>query len=722
MIFKSRVYVKFFLMGSCLALFMFDAVAIFAQEKEKGVLEEVIVTAQRRTENLQDIPLAVTSFSARNLSDKGVYDLFGLTSLAPNLDVVQNNGRVKVFIRGIGLTLDNSGSEGAVAVHQDGVVIAYPNSQGTSFHDIERIEVLRGPQGTLFGRNATGGTLNIITRGPTEEVKINARANFGNYETREFELGVGGPLVKDKLLGRAAFYKVDRDGFGKNSFDGKDIDDRDEVAARGKLKWQVTDDLTAEVAMDYWEADDSGAVVHTFGSAFGELQGVVEGGSGKPSFRDIASETEESRDMRTYGYSVDITYEINENFTFKSLTGYRDEHSVKKSQYDGTDNPGWPSTNVNSGVHFSQEFQLNWDTDRINSVFGLYYFDDDVFVTNTVPFEFAINLPGDIFDERGHAETEAYAAFGSLTWAVTERLNLTAGVRYSDEKRTTESSFQLRIQLFGLDLFLPLNNQRSYDAWTPRFSIDYALTDDSMVYFTASRGFKSGQILPGNTAPPLNPEFIWSFEGGIKSVLFGDRLKANLSAFYYDYTDLQVSQLLGLSFTLTNAAAAEAIGVEAELAYLLTENTQLELVYGFLDNEFTEFYTQDPIFPELGLLNLKGNPLPNSPKHMFTASASQTFPTTMGDFDVRVDWRWKDAAYFDPYKRESASQDSYSNVSMRGTFQPRNQNWSLSAWVTNLTDKKAFVTNYISLASGGFPRNGDINDPRTYGIELRYEM
>ena len=719
---KSSNCAKYLAMVSCAALFLFDAVAAYAQEQDKGVLEEVIVTAQRRTENLQDIPLAVTSFSAKNLNDKGVYDLFGLTSLAPNLDIVQNNGRVKVFIRGIGLTLDNSGSEGAVAVHQDGVVIAYPNSQGTSFYDIERIEVLRGPQGTLFGRNATGGTLNIITRGPTDEVKVNARANFGNYEAREFELGVGGPLVKDKLSARAAFYKVDRDGFGENTFNGEDIDDRDEIAARGKLKWQVTDELTVVAAIDYWDADDSGAVVHTFGSAFGELQGVVEGGNGKESFRDIASETEESRNMRTYGYSLDITYEINENFTFKSLTGYRDEHSVKKSQYDGTDNPGWPSTNWNSGVHFSQEFQLNWDTDRINSVFGLYYFDDDVFVTNTVPFEFAINLPGDIFDERGHAKTEAYAAFGSLTWAVTDRLNLTAGVRYSDEKRTTESSFQLRIQLFGLDLFLPLNNQRKYDAWTPRFSIDYALTDDAMVYFTASRGFKSGQILPGNTAPPLDPEFIWSYEGGIKSVLFNDRLKANLSAFYYDYSDLQVSQLLGLSFTLTNAAAADAIGVEAELAYLLTENTQLELVYGYLDNEFTEFFTQDPIFPELGIQNLKGNPLPNSPKHMFTLSGSHSFPTAMGDLDFRVDWRWRDTAYFDPYKREVASQDSYSNVSMRGTFQPRNQNWSISAWVNNLTNKNAYITNYISLASGGFPRNGDINDPRTYGIELRYEM
>ena len=276
---KSSNCAKYLAMFSCAALFLFDAVATYSQEKDKGVLEEVIVTAQRRTENLQDVPLAITSFSARNLSDKGVYDLFGLTSLAPNLDIVQNNGRVKVFIRGIGLTLDNSGSEGAVAVHQDGVVIAYPNSQGTSFYDIERIEVLRGPQGTLFGRNATGGTLNIITRGPTEEVKVNARANFGNYETREFELGVGGPLVADKLSARAAFYKVDRDGFGENSFNGQDIDDRDEVAARGKLKWQVTDEFTVVAAIDYWDADDSGAVVHTFGSAFGELQGVVEGGT-----------------------------------------------------------------------------------------------------------------------------------------------------------------------------------------------------------------------------------------------------------------------------------------------------------------------------------------------------------------------------------------------------------------------------------------------------------
>ncbi len=543
MMLKLKSCSKFLLRFACLSSLMIVSVQSNSQGQGDSLLEEIIVTAQRRTQNLQDVPLAITSLSADLLAKKGVRDMFGLTSLAPNIDVAQNNGRLKIFIRGIGKSLDNSGAEGAIAVHQDGVIISYPSIQGTSFHDIERIEVLRGPQGTLFGRNATGGAVNIITRGPTEELQVNARANIGNFSTREFEIGVGGPIMKDKLLGRLAVYKVDRDGFGKNSFDGSDIDDRDEIAVRGKLKWLVTEDLTAELGIDYWDANDSGAVVHTFGSAFGVLRGVAEGGSGAPNFRGVASETEEHRDIRTYGYSLTLNYEINDHWAFTSLTGYRDQDGVKLSQYDGTDAPGWPSTNEESGIHFSQEVQLNWDTDRINAVFGLYYFDDDIFVTNTVPFQFGVNIPGDIFDERGHAKTEAYAAFASVTWAATERLNLTAGIRYSDEKRTTESSFQLRIIPFGLDLFIPLNNQRSYDAITPRFSVDYALTDDTMVFFTASRGFKSGQILPGNQSPPIDPEFIWSYEGGVKSILLDGRLKDNLSAFFYDYSDLQVSQL-----------------------------------------------------------------------------------------------------------------------------------------------------------------------------------
>jgi len=696
--------------------------AIPSYSQDKGVLEEIIVTAQRRTENLQDVPLAITALSADMLSKKGARDMYGLTSLVPNLDIAQNNGRVKIFIRGIGLSLDNSGSEGGVAVHQDGVVISYPTIQGTSFHDIERIEVLRGPQGTLFGRNATGGAVNIITRGPTEDLAINARATVGNFSTTEFEVGVGGPIMKDTLLGRLAFYKVDRGGFGRNSFDNSEIDDRDEIAVRGKLKWLVTEGLTAELGIDYWDANNSGSVVHTFGSAFGVLQGVVDGGSGASTFRGIASETEESRDFRTYGYELTVTYAINDELTFKSLTGYRDQDGVKKSQYDGTDAPGWPSTNEESGVHLSQEIQLNWETDRFKTVFGGYYFDNDVFVTNTVPFLFASNLPGDLFDERGHAKTKAYAAFGSVTWAATEKINLTAGIRYSDEKRTTESSFQLVIvpAFGGPNLFIPVNAERSYDAVTPRFSIDYALTDDSMVYFTASKGFKSGQILPGNLSGPINPEFIWSYEAGIKSVLLDGRFKANLSAFFYDYSDLQVSQLAGLSFTLTNAAAAEVIGFEAELAYLLTENTQLEFIYGFVDSEYTEFFTGDPIFPALGTLNLAGNPLSNAPKHMFTASASHNFPMPMGDFEVRADWRYRSTAYFDPYRRESASQDGYSIVSMRGTFQPHNQPWSISAWANNLWDEEAFIHNYVSLSSGGFPRNGAVNHPRTFGLEFSY--
>ena len=140
-----------------------------------------------------------------------------------------------------------------------------------------------------------------------------------------------------------------------------------------------------------------------------------------------------------------------------------------------------------------------------------------------------------------------------------------------------------------------------------------------------------------------------------------------------------------------------------------------------MDSEFTEFFTEDPIFPALGTLNLAGNPLPNAPKNMFTASLSHSFDTTVGDFDVRVDWRYRSAAYFDPYKRASASQDAWSNVSMRGTYQPRNQDWSVSAWANNLFDERAFTHNYVSLASGGFPRNGSINDPQTFGIEFRYD-
>jgi iron complex outermembrane receptor protein len=705
-----------------LVVLMLGAFPAYAQEQQTSTLEEIIVTAERQAENLQDVPLAVTALSAEGLDDRGVLNLYGLRSLAPNFDVSHNNGLVKVFIRGIGKTLDNSGAEGSVALHQDGVVISYPSVQSTAFYDMERIEVLRGPQGTLYGRNATGGAVNIVTRGPSEELQVDTRLRLGNYDARELEAAVGGPIVNDRLLGRLAAYVVERDGFGENAFNGKDVDDRSEWAARGKLKLLFTEKLTAELAADYWQADDAASVVHTFGSASGELLGVLEGGNAAPNFRDIASDAVESRDVDTYGYALTVDYAISDRWSFKSLTGYRDVNGVKRSQYDGTDAPGWPSTNEETGDHFSQEFQLNLDGDSLDAVFGVYYYDGDVFVTNTVPFEFANNSPGDIFDERGTASTEAYAAFGSMTWAATEKLNLTAGVRYSDEEKHTVSSFQIRVTPF-VDAFIPMDATKSWDAWTPRFSVDYKFTDDVMGYVSASEGFKSGQILPGNTGPPIDPEFVWSYEAGLKSNLFDDRLRANLTAFYYDYTDLQVSQLSGLSFTITNAAAAEVLGFEAELAYLLGENTRLDLVYGYLDSEFTEFLTEDPIHPELGTLNLAGNPLPSAPENMFTLGLSHTMPTAVGNFDLRVDWRWRDEAFFDPYKRESASQDAYSDVSVRGSYTPRNYpNWEVSLWANNLFDEDAILVNYVSLAAGGFPRNGSVNDPLTYGLEVSFSL
>jgi iron complex outermembrane receptor protein len=693
-----------------------DAVA---QDLDEG-LPEIVVTAQRRAENLQAVPLAITALSSDSLRERGVNDIYGLRSLTPNFDAHQNNGEVKVFIRGIGKTLDNPGAEGSVAVHQDGVVISVPSGQSTAFYDIDRIEVLRGPQGTLYGRNATGGAVNIITRGPTEDVKINARVSVGNYGATEAEVGVGGALLPGKLLGRLAVMKIGRGGFGRNIFNGEEVDDRDEFGVRGKLRLLATEQFTAELQFDYWRADDAAGIVHTFGSAFGTLQGVLDGGTAAPNIRDIASENEQGRNVKTYGASLELAYEIGDAWTLKSLSGYRDIDRVQVGDFDGTTTPGWKFNNVNDGHQFSQELQVSYDTDRLHGILGLYYFESSIFSTNTVPFGFNSNLPGDIFDQRGTAKTKAYAAFGSLTWAATDKLNLTAGLRYSDEKRRSAGSFEIRVQPF-VDAFIPLAARRSWNALTPRFSVDYTFAEGAMVYATVSRGFKSGQILPGNTNPPIDPEFVWSYELGLKTTLLDNRMRANLTGFYYDYTDLQVSQLDGLNFTIKNAAKAEIKGFEAEIAFAPTSRTSLELTYGFLDATFSEFLTADPIFPALGTLDLSGNPLPSAPKHMITAGAAHAFPTSLGEFEIRADWRWRDKAYFDPYRRSSASQGAYSETNVRATFRPENYpQWSVALWANNLFDKEAITTNYISLASGGFPRNGGANDPRTYGIEFRY--
>lgn len=721
MVHENRKGMQLFLLGASCGVLLFGPVAALAETStNEGELAEVVVTAQRRAENLQSVPLSISAISADSLSEHGIEDIYGLKSLTPNLDITHNNGEVKVFIRGIGKTLDNAGAEGSVAVHQDGIVLSTPAIQNTAFYDIERVEVLRGPQGTLYGRNATGGAVNVITRGPTEDLKFDARLSLGNYSSREGEFGVGGAIVPDKLLGRLAAVKTDRDGFGVNIFNGQQIDDRHEYGVRGKLKFLATDNLTAELQADYWHADDAASVVHTFGSAFGTLLGVVEGGHASPNVRDISSEAPQSRRAKTYGVALDVNYKVNSDWMIRSLTGYRDHDFVLRSDFDGTDVPGWPATLINTGHQFSQELQLNRDSQRLHSVFGLYYFDESIYATDTVPFGFASDLPGDIFDERGFAYSEAYAVFGSVTWAATPKLNLTAGVRYSDEKRHTIGSFQIKVQPF-VDAFIPLEAKRSWSAITPRFSVDYTFVDDVMAYFTASKGFKSGQILPGNTSPPVNPEFLWSYEVGLKSLILHRKLRANLTAFYYDYKDLQVSQLRGLDFTITNAAKAKVKGFEAELTYEPRKSTTLDLTYGFLDSKFTEFLTEDPIFPQLGVLNLAGNPLPSAPRNMITLGASQSFTTGIGEFELRADWRWKDDAYYDPYKRASAFQAAYSEASVRGTFRPSGHpEWSIAIWANNLADKDAITQNYVSLASGGFPRNGSKNDPRTYGIEFRY--
>ncbi|WP_158682285.1 TonB-dependent receptor [Sphingopyxis sp. MG] len=694
---------------------------------------DIVVTAQKRSENIQRVPIAITALSGDALRDRQVTSVADLTTIAPSVNFGTYGGAARIAIRGIGFDAINPGSEARIAYHIDGVYVSRPGAQLGSFFDVERVEVLRGPQGTLYGRNATGGSINVISRQPTDSLAGYADLTVGNYGAVSLQAAVSGPLAEG-VQARLAVVSNNRSGYGTNLYTGTDIDDANQRGARATIRIEPTSRLSVTLTGDFYRESDNSYGIHYFDlyNPGTTLPGVALGGTPAGDLRDINSDRDPTNDKQVYGFSGTISYDLDQ-ITIKSLTGYRHSRYEFISDLDQTEIPLNYYINAERSRQISQELQLSGKIGETDWLVGGYYFDEKIYASTQATRNLMISGGPDFmtngFVVAGDTHVKAVAVFGQLDLAVTDSLKIIAGARYNRENISIDDIFQLdfaraydpNASLIPLPGF-PRSARTRNTAFTPKLGVQFQATPDALFYATVSKGFKSGGFNLGVDRPAFAPEKLWAYEGGIKVTALDRAIRANLAGFYYDYSNLQVSKVINSTVVTENAASAVLYGGELELTVLPTDALQFDGSLSYLHSRYKDFQSLDPGRPALGEQDLDGKRLTQAPRVTINAGAQYRFDLGSGSLTARGEMNYTSRVYFTAFNDPRVGQAGNVKANAFLTYRPDGQSWIASVFVRNITDKVTRANGLVGSAVYGSPVNGSVSPPRTFGAQFRYEF
>lgn len=728
--------------ASCLLATVLLSLSVQAQDAADSgpKLEEVIVTSQRRTTDVQTTSAAVTAFSTDDLKLRSAYSVEDLNALSPSVLVSNFQGEAQIYIRGIGYSSIVGGSDSSTAFHSDGVYISRPAGALPAFMDVERVEVLRGPQGTLYGRNATGGSVNVISKGPGDHLEYEGELTVGNYDRFRLFGAIGGP-VTDTIGVRLAVEREKRGGYTtliRPIDDPANIgavrgaaEDKDEWMARLTVDAALADNLKLTLKGDYYAADDA-AVTWTYfddGTRTDPVYQALVPPSirAKPYSRTYASDLQPFNKPHVSGISARLEWKLPE-VTFTSLTAYRETRPYNRDDLDASPVFGVDQLREERQTQVSQEFQLtSASPGRLQWILGTYFFNEHNFIRNEyfLPFTDAIFGVPDVstcclLQLNGRTSTRAYAVFGESTWSFTDRLQLVAGGRYSSEKRGGANLVVYKdapANIFDNVAEFP---ETTFSAFTPKAGLNFTLNDDAYLYASASRGFKSGGFNPGSYQnTPFNPEKIWAYELGAKLTLFDRTLRANTAAFYYDYSDLQVQDTENNNVVIRNAAAARVEGIELESSWLPSRAIRIDANATWLDAKFTDGALLDPKYPALGVQPLSGKRLPRAPK--FKTGIGAQYAASLGNrgsLTFRADYTWQDDIYFSAFNIPVLHEKSYGWTKARVLYSSPSDTWTVAAFVDNATNVTVATNKIFDGDIIGSAVLGNLAPPRTYGLEF----
>jgi iron complex outermembrane receptor protein len=706
-----------------------------AEATSDTALGDIIVTAQKRAENLQNVPVAVTAISGDDLQARGISDVQALARLVPNVTFSDKNGEARINLRGLGFdNLWASSAEPRVAYHIDGAYVAQSANIFGTFFDVGRVEVNRGPQGTLFGRNAVAGTVNVVTRDPTDVLSGYLNAEVGNYSTANVGGAISGPL-SDGISARIAFQTRNHSGYDYNVTNDVDINNLNTQAARAKLKFDRGGPFSAVFSADYFrQRDRSGAILLGVYNPESTpvlppetMGGIVRDGDPRHDFSDTLPKTNRT----SYGFALDAKLDIGNGFTLSSLTSYRHSKFFYQTDID-LSNLAWIfAQNSIKAKQVTEEVRLNKDFDRGNLVLGVYFFSENYQADVRDPADaiiFGAPAGGGLLEGislGGHVRTRAIAGFGQFTYELTDTTKLTVGARYGWERKRKTGEY---IVFNFVDPYDPQNDfvntgpgssgEVTFRNFSPRVTIEQQLGDNQLIYATFAKGYKTGGFNLGQPQPSYAPENLTDYEVGFKLDLLDRKLRLNGSAFYYNYKDLQVTRTNNANSVIMNAARAKIYGAELEMKAVLAPGLEIDAAGALLKTKFTSFDTEDPSRPQLGLLDLAGNRLPSAPKYTFTYGAQYSFETDIGQITLRGDGRTTSDVYFDQFNVRSNSERAKTILDASISWKDNDDRFSAALFVRNLTDTLSKNGSFVYGGFVGYPLAGNYDPPRTYGARL----
>lgn len=759
MVYQSKM------LGATLGMALLYPAVAYGQSSENNTSEnlavpEIVVTAQRRSERLQDVPIAITSLSGEALNKLHMTESLDIARATPNLTVsaIAGSGtQPNFFLRGVGLNDFSLNNSGPIGVYVDEVYLSSWGAQNFLLYDTERVEVLRGPQGTLYGRNTTGGAISFISRAPGDELSGYLYAEGGKFNTYRFEGAVGGPLASG-LRARLSMARNYSRGFFKNVDTGHWSNGTDATGVRLIIDADLSPDLTVRLKAHgdfnrtpFSQYEHLGVLDPATGNLCSEPQVQANQCVDALGYKDdtpfyrghFDREGKVHRDA--YGFSGIVKWKAGP-IDLVSVTAYEADKGRLEEESDASPNRLLAVTLANDTWTFTQELRLLGGGKVTPWILGAYYLKEAVKLNNTAdlfrdlrpivesmdpiaypggfdPDGTALGAPVMFVHSFGTQRTETAAVFGQIEVPLIERVKLTGGLRYTWEKRRFNPSMSLDEPGFSVPLYQDLPLSTSANNLSGRVALDYKMDSNNLLYASVSRGFKSGGFNGGFLFTvaenvPYRPETLTAYEVGFKHSALGGRAHINLASFYYDYSDVQVFTFVnsgGLPLNvLSNASDARIKGIEVEAGFRPIERFDMNFALGLLDAKLTNYTT-------FGGTDFSGNRLVQSPKVSFSAQASYQIPLgDAGTLQPQVDAVYKSKHYFSTTNSFLTQQSGYWIANAQLGWTNMSKVIEINAFVRNLFDKNYFV-NANDLSDLGFVQR-ITGSPRTYGVSARFNF
>lgn len=737
--------------------------------------DEIVVTAQRRAENVQDIPIAIQAIGGAQLIQAGVKQISQLSTLTPSFVFSQAGPEPTITLRGIGGELVQIAGEPSVSIALDGAPLLRQQYFLGAFFDVERIEVLRGPQGTIAGRNATGGAVNIISRKPAWNTEGEVNVSYGNYDALNVSMYASGPIIADKLAAHFAVERRDQDGFIKSTINGQRYGGKDDMLARASLLARPSEGIELLLSGDYYHSEDNSPPIVSMGIGSPGVVAVIDPlGFGSVSYFDpdskraaiagLGPNAKEVFTAESYGVNLQGSFELGENTTLKTVTAYRRLEGNQRYESARSDTVIDPIYTPYYQRQFTQEVTLTSSIgENVDWLLGGQYIDETARENTSVIYFFGLAGPAffppigfnlTVYDQ---IKLRSYAAFGQIQWRFAPTFQLTLGGRYTKDRKIYRGDLGVPAEAPPIP-GITINQRESWSAFTPRVALDWKPNSDVTVYASASRGFKAGgfgtagQLIPG--FGPFKPETVWNYEAGVKTSLFDRLLTANLTGFWADYKNLQFPFFIAPATIIRNAGKARVKGIELELGFHPVQGFDLGFNATYLDAKYRDFVAADPSRPATSIFGTPvpgvsqgptqraGNSLSKAPKYSATANASYRFNLSGSSAIILYgDVRYQSKVYFSPFKNDYESQKGYALVNLRATFEA-NEHLSVAIFGRNVFDKNYYLarTSLGSNLPGIDPRLpvvpgnplgqvvasstniAAVGEPAMYGVTLGYKF